>query len=109
MKMKRKTRRDYPPPTGGPGGRAGVLKKRTGVHMDTPSRPLYLNETLPQGPAPASPPALSMDTFDTWSMQRLSEENPCLMEETYTCVPLQDDPVCRACWQTLREEDGGGH
>ena len=95
MKMKRNIKQVYAPPTGGPAGRAGALKM-TGVHMDTQSRPPCPEGQLPAGPAPAS--------FESWSIQRLSEENGCVMEETYSCVPLSDDPICSACWRTLTEE-----
>ena len=93
MKIRRIDRRFQQPPTGGPVGRAGE-KQRTGDYMDTPSRP----RELPTGPAPAS--------FDIWSISRLSEENRCVMEQTYSCVPLQDDPICTACWRTLTEVAG---
>ena len=73
--------------------------------MDTRSRSQKPHETLPSGPAPAS-----LGRFDLWSIKRLLEEIPCVIEDTLSCVPLEDDPVCRACWQTLKEEtDEQGH
>jgi len=98
MKMKRNSKRIYAPPTGGPGGRAGALK-RTGDITDTPSRPEELHKVLPQGPAPAM--TLS---FDEWSVQRLAGEKRCAMEQTYSCVPLTDDPICLACWLSQKED-----
>jgi len=99
MKMRKRDRRNDAPPTGGPGGRAGVLKKRTGDITDTPSRPEELHKVLPQGPAPT----MSL-SFDEWSVLRLAEETRCALEQTYSCVPLTDDPICLACWLSQKED-----
>jgi hypothetical protein len=47
-------------------------------------------------------------SYEHWAIERLRKKETCKVERSMTCVPLRDDPICRACFegeQEARSED----
>ena len=37
--------------------------------------------------------------YELWVVEQLRQKPPCRMEQSMTCIPLRNDPICRACYE----------
>jgi hypothetical protein len=44
-------------------------------------------------------------SYERWAMERLKCRKKCRVERAMSCVPLRDDPICRACFESDRGKD----
>jgi hypothetical protein len=42
-------------------------------------------------------------SYEHWAIERLRKKETCKVERSTTCVPLRDDPICRACFEGEKE------
>ena len=47
-----------------------------------------------------------MLTYERWAVSVLAMGRPCKATKAMTCVPLRDDPLCRACYEDEKAEEG---
>lgn len=40
-----------------------------------------------------------MGTYEDWSLKQLTENQPCRVEPSTSCIPLREDPMCQACFE----------
>ena len=38
-------------------------------------------------------------SYEHWAIERLRKKKMCKVERSMTCIPLSDDPICRACFE----------
>ncbi len=39
------------------------------------------------------------ETYEEWSAGMIRGQDKCLVESSMHCIPLKDDPICKACYQ----------
>lgn len=44
-------------------------------------------------------------TYETWAMRQLRERPQCRVEGSMSCIPLRNDPICRACYESDIERE----
>ena len=37
--------------------------------------------------------------YESWAFERIKNKPKCSVEPSMTCIPLRDDPICRACYE----------
>ena len=45
--------------------------------------------------------------FERWAIKRMKEKERCKVERSMTCLPLTNDPICRACYEGAGSPFGG--
>lgn len=43
-------------------------------------------------------------SYEAWAQARLAERQICRVERSMSCIPLRGDPICRACFESERQE-----
>lgn len=56
-----------------------------------------------EGSSGPLPPKTERISYEHWAIERLRKKEACRVERSMTCVPLRDDPICRACFDGDQE------
>jgi|Deesub1362A_J573_1020465.scaffolds.fasta_scaffold00740_30 hypothetical protein len=41
--------------------------------------------------------------YEVWALEQLTQKVRCRVEKSMSCIPLRNDPICQACYESDKE------